>query len=132
MEKNLQRIFRTRMKLKNNLFHIIETLPDSAGYKLKLDPECFIYKAHFPEKPITPGVCIIGIATEMLEELLGHHLDLKMVKNAKFLSVINPKESPEVYCKFKKITETEEGEIKSNIEITGDDIIYSKLSLIHS
>ena len=32
---------------------------------IRLLPDNVIYKAHFPEKPITPGVCIVQMAVEL-------------------------------------------------------------------
>ena len=40
------------------------------SYTIKLIPSCVIYQAHFPGEPITPGVCIVQMAKELIEELL--------------------------------------------------------------
>ena len=57
---------------------------DSFIYTIELNPQHFIYKAHFPTEPITPGVCIVQIAKELLEDALGEMLEIKVIKNVYF------------------------------------------------
>ena len=78
------------MILKNNLYKISASNIEEKSFNLELVPDCVIYQAHFPEQPITPGVCIIQIASELLNELLQTEYKLTTVSNAKFLAVINP------------------------------------------
>ena len=79
------------MELKNNLYTIVskEGVGLMVSYTIKLIPSCVIYQAHFPGEPITPGVCIVQMAKELIEELLteqtavAHHLEITKVKNVK-------------------------------------------------
>lgn len=119
------------MKLNNNLYKIQLFDRERKSYCLELLPECIIYKAHFPEQPITPGVCIIQIAAELLEEYFGCPFELKSVTNAKFLAVISPDETRTVTYTFNKITATEiTGEIKTSVVVSGDNKVFTKLSLL--
>jgi len=58
------------MKLKNNLYKIIskEEVNSIFNYTVELNPSCVIYEAHFPGEPITPGVCIVQIGKEVIED----------------------------------------------------------------
>ena len=69
------------MKFLNNLYHIVskDVVDASIRYNIHLDASHFIYQAHFPDEPITPGVCIIQIAKELLEEHLGIGLEIQKV-----------------------------------------------------
>lgn len=69
------------MKLLDNLYHIIDenNCDVDHTYTIKLNAEHFIYAAHFPGEPITPGVCIMQIAQELLERHLGNDLVLETV-----------------------------------------------------
>ena len=49
-----------------------------------------VYKAHFPDKPITPGVCMIGAVVELLSQASGRALQLAKVNNIKYLSMMSP------------------------------------------
>lgn len=118
------------MQLKNNLYKVVCANPEEQSFTLALQKDCFIYKAHFPEKPITPGVCIIGIATELLEDLLSCKLELDIVSNAKFLEVINPLETQEVTYSFKKVSKEEDVyRVKIQVTVSHEDKIFTKLSL---
>ena len=49
-----------------------------------------VYAAHFPGKPITPGVCMIGAVVELLSQAAGQALSLAKVNNIKYLSMMTP------------------------------------------
>ena len=119
------------MRLKDNLY-TIETRQDEYGagtsYLIKLNPECFIYKAHFPGKPITPGVCLVQIGKELMEELSGQLLSLKRLKNAKFLSIVTPDESVEVKYEIVKLTETDR-EFSAKLTVTSAGEVKAKISM---
>ena len=67
------------MELKNNLYSIISADEAGKSFRLRLIPDCVIYRAHFPELPVTPGVCIIQIVSELLAELFPGEYELKSV-----------------------------------------------------
>ncbi len=127
------------MQLRNKLYKVIQK--DSAGLKgsfvLELNPSCFIYQAHFPGEPITPGVCIVQMGKELLEELLGDvwqrkvETEITKVKNVKFLSVISPNESTVINFQIKKVEVSEEDpEIKAQISVLSEDEAKAKMSLV--
>jgi 3-hydroxyacyl-[acyl-carrier-protein] dehydratase len=83
------------MELKNDFFGVKNVVQTATGfdYSIELNSDHFIYKAHFPDNPITPGVCIIQIVKELLEGTIKSKLFLKKIDNVKFLNVINPLEN---------------------------------------
>lgn len=118
------------MLLKNSLYNIKSQDALNSVFNIELNPDCFIYKAHFPELPITPGVCIIQVAMELFSELCGVALDLESVANAKFLSVINPEITKNLTYSFNKITISDESSLyKVSVVVADEDTIYTKLSL---
>lgn len=121
------------MNLLNSLYTITtdEQLVDGHAYTIKLDPEHFIYKAHFPGEPITPGVCIMQIAQELLELHCGEPLKIECVKSVKFLRIITPVENSEVCYTLQKIL-CEEGEVKCQVVVSAGDDTFAKLSLVCS
>lgn len=119
------------MRLTDNLFHI-ESLNDTEnGFEaaVLINPACPIYKAHFPGNPITPGVCVIQAAGEILENKLNRKIYLKTVKNVKFLSVIIPQEGKKLRYTFSNVTEEEEC-LKTQIVVSDEATVYAKISLI--
>ena len=125
------------MRLKDSLYKItnsesrIPNIEDGADilYEIRLDEKHFIYQAHFPNEPITPGVCIIQIAKELLEDILHQRLEIQTVKNVKFLSVISPTESPLITYHFSPISITKGG-CKSQVTVSSKKGTFAKLSFI--
>lgn len=119
------------MILKDNLYTIVanEVVEGGATYTIKLDPEHFIYKAHFPGEPITPGVCIMQIAHELLQLLCGYDLEIDCVKNVKFLRVIVPAKEQLVEYAFSKVS-TEEEAVKCQVAVSIEGETYAKLSIV--
>jgi 3-hydroxyacyl-[acyl-carrier-protein] dehydratase len=101
----------------------------SIRYNIHLDASHFIYQAHFPDEPITPGVCIIQIAKELLEEHLGIGLEIQKVKNVKFLNVISPLATPNVTYVFEKIMpDDSEKTYKVMTQVSSGETSLAKLS----
>lgn len=120
------------MTLKNNLYRITEENKNDKSYRLELIPDCMIYRAHFPEQPITPGVCIIQIASELLSELYSLAFELSSVSNAKYLAVINPQDTPELSYTFKKVAfDDENTSVKVSVIVSNDETVFTKLSLVY-
>ncbi len=121
------------MILKDKLYHITgQGLTDgSPQYTIVWEADHVIYQAHFPGEPITPGVCIIQIAQELLDEYAQQHYAVQEVKNVKFLNVISPLETPCVQYVFDKIVSSDDKqECKIQVQVRTKDTIFAKLSLI--
>ena len=119
------------MKLLNNLYMISkrETTSLSAQYDIFLEKKSFIYKAHFPNEPITPGVCIIQIAKELLEDYAHKHYTIKAIKNVKFLNVISPVITPYVTYILDKIVIDEANKTCSlQVQVLAEEVLLTKLS----
>ncbi len=126
------------MQLRNNLYIVTDRTVDgfSARYTLQLQPSCFIYQAHFPGEPITPGVCIVQIGKELVDDLLqtkgmSGHTEIVKVKNVKFLSVLSPEDTTSVVYDIKKVEVSEDKrEIKVQIVVTDSEEAKAKISLV--
>lgn len=121
------------MKFLNSLYSIVsKNVTDSSiRYDILLDASHFIYQAHFPEEPITPGVCIIQIAKELMENHLHQMLSIKTLKNVKFLNVISPVEIPQITFEFEKIIiDNHTKTIKMQSQILSEEVLLAKLSII--
>ena len=119
------------MRMTEGFFNIDSLNDIENGFEAFLctNPEHSIYKAHFPGNPITPGVCIIQAAQELLEKRINRKLYLKTVKNIKFLSVIIPEKDKKIKYSFSNIVEDENG-CKSQVVVSDNATVYAKISLI--
>lgn len=87
-------------------------------YRLSFDASHPIYKAHFPGNPITPGVCLLEIVGKLTEQKTGLKLRFIRAKNIKFLSVLNPENTPHADFKLKINSEQPYIEVQAVIETT--------------
>lgn len=82
------------MKVLEELFEVVsmETKAEGATLRAVLTPcrESAVYKGHFPDKPITPGVLMIQGVVELLERAQRERYTLREVKNIKYLALMTP------------------------------------------
>lgn len=57
---------------------------------LKARRDSTVYAGHFPSKPVTPGVCMIGAVVELLAQATAQPLRLAKVNNTKYLAMMTP------------------------------------------
>ena len=119
---------------------------DGSGATLRLLPESPVYRGHFPGYPITPGVCLVQMALEVIgqmadqvghdgkkeeaghdgkKEEVGHDVPVKLVaaKNIKFTSPVIPEEGMEL-----RFNISGEGENWS-VEVFNGEALSAKMSL---
>ncbi|MGB6084357.1 3-hydroxyacyl-ACP dehydratase [Moheibacter sp.] len=86
------------MKLLNDFYTILDSNSTETGISVlvKIDKEHSIFDGHFPNHPVTPGVCTMQIIKELSENHLEKNLLLKTARNVKFMAIINPEENDEV------------------------------------
>lgn len=68
--------------------------------RIRLNPSHEVYKGHFANFPVTPGVCLIQIIKEVLAGKLRKELLLKSGDNIKFLMIIDPNETGDLNLHF--------------------------------
>jgi 3-hydroxyacyl-[acyl-carrier-protein] dehydratase len=103
-----------------------ESFEDTCRILVVLNPSHEIYKAHFPGNPITPGVCLLQMALELLNARFERNLRLIEAKSIKYLKVINPLENPKIefIIQFK----TENDLIFADINIVVGETAFTKVN----
>lgn len=97
--------------------------PASAKASVVLLDDSPIYKAHFPGFPVTPGVCIVGMAVELASALTGRILSLAEAKDIKFVTPIFPKGETRVDFDLSMEEET----LKAVVSV--DDAVCAKMTI---
>lgn len=72
---------------------------NSATYRCRLHPEAPVFKAHFPEFPVLPGVLTLKMVVDAINAsqfFSTQTLTVQSIGNAKYLAVVNPQETQEV------------------------------------
>ncbi|MDR0660417.1 MAG: hydroxymyristoyl-ACP dehydratase [Prevotellaceae bacterium] len=68
----------------------IQDSPDSYAIQVELNAKHDVYKGHFPEQPVVPGVCIMQLIKECVEGIKKQTLLYSQILSCKFISVVNP------------------------------------------
>lgn len=110
------------MSLKDSLY--IPVFSDDTHMHVRLLPSSPIYAAHFPGYPITPGVILIQLATELLEEREGRHLELAEAVNVKFASPVFPGEGDVIVYSF-----APDGDARWKVTVEKDGVLCAKMTL---
>ncbi|MDO4880928.1 MAG: 3-hydroxyacyl-ACP dehydratase [Capnocytophaga sp.] len=81
-----------------------------------------IFKGHFPNFPITPGVCMLQIIKNFSEEIIGEKLFMSKTSNVKFMALINPKENAKLKLSLEIIPNENGTWVVKNTTSFGDTI----------
>ncbi|RYE25445.1 MAG: 3-hydroxyacyl-ACP dehydratase [Sphingobacteriales bacterium] len=90
--------------LMNDFYKIeyIQRDPNSVSCKVSFNMQHDIFKGHFPQQPVVPGVCMMEMVKELLEQQTDQTLWLRDAGNVKFLQLITPDVSPIVNISWEK------------------------------
>jgi len=91
---------------------------------IHFNPSHPIYKGHFEQMPVVPGVCLIQIVQELSEKKINQKLKLVSADNIKFLLVIKPVREA-VYRVILNLREIEQ-QLEVSATIGLGDTIYTK------
>ncbi|WP_257668355.1 hypothetical protein [Parapedobacter tibetensis] len=85
-----------------------------------------IFKGHFPNHPVTPGVCMMQIIKELTEKWAKCALILKKARNVKFMAIINPEDNLNIQVELD--IEEENGLISIKSTTSFEDTVALKFS----
>lgn len=116
--------------LKDQFYTVLSQRTAGAGTieaNIRFHADHEIFKGHFPEVPIVPGVCTMQLLKEFLEQELNRSLTLRSAGIIKFLGMINPLETPEVDVKL-SYTQLEELSWKVEAQLSKGEQVFYKVS----
>ena len=97
-------------------------------YLVELNPSHEVYKGHFPEKPITPGVCNILMIKELSEDALQKTFTLDKIDRCRLTNMVTPEGSPKLNVRIKTENASEQGKTNLSAEIFFSDVTFMTLS----
>ena len=103
--------------LLDNFYTILSSESSDSTTWIELNPDHTVYQGHFPEHPVVPGVCLLQLIKECAENIRQQKLQITQVSSCKFLSAINPIETPRIAIVL-SLKETEEGKLQLQAEGT--------------
>ena len=81
--------------LQGSFYTVLKNRANGASVNalLELNPEHHIFDGHFPQIPVVPGVCMMQMVKELVEDFTGQRLRLSKADHLKFLTIINPRQN---------------------------------------
>ena len=79
-------------------YHIVsqQISDDNATFVVVLNPNCAVYKGHFPSQPIAPGACSIEMIRQCASMAMGHEVRLSRIIQCKFTLLLVPDKDQEL------------------------------------
>lgn len=90
---------------------------------LTINKDHSIFEGHFPGQPVVPGVCMMQMILELMEQVTGKRLKLITAHDMKFLAVINPQVNNSVSATV-KYTEDEGGTFSASATIFCNETVH--------
>lgn len=81
-------------------FELLSAADSSASFEVQFNPDHPLYAGHFPGQAVTPGVCLIQTATELLSEARGKPFQLTAARQIKFLQMHHPTDPLRFECSW--------------------------------
>jgi 3-hydroxyacyl-[acyl-carrier-protein] dehydratase len=106
-------------------FRITESDAGKIKARISIDVQHPLYKGHFPQQPVTPGVVLVEIMRFVLSSYLDKHLMLKSAKEIKFMAAVVPSQMNQIDLNI-EYTEID-GKINANCTISEESRIFAKL-----
>ena len=115
-------------------FYKVVSIENSAENKylvlIHINAEHEVFKGHFPGNPIMPGVCMMQIIKELVEQISGSSLFMQSLSNVKFMALINPFNTPELRLEL-DISMTDTDLVKVKNVTYFDDTLALKLNSVY-
>ncbi len=110
-----------------NFYTTIDIIEDETNvhFRIDLNEDHEVYKGHFEEQPVVPGVIQLQILKEVLENYLSKDLFMGNVIQVKYLVPIIPQSSPQLDLHIQKIL-VEGTKVNTNATIGVGDQIFTK------
>jgi len=115
------------MDFNNDLFGVQQIVHEDGHIDatLSINKNSGILKGHFPNHPVVPGACMLQIVKEVLESALQSSIRLKKATNLKFMSMIDPANTPTVQLDI-NYKFAEDSTISTNAKLSTTETTYFK------
>ena len=113
--------------LLNDFFHINDL--QTEGFDVKatiiINADHKIFEGHFPGHPVVPGVCMMQMLKEILEQVTQKMTNLIKAHDMKFLALIDPSRNNNIQVSLKYSIETD-GSMILNATLYKDELTHFK------
>lgn len=107
-----------------------EVQENSYSFEISVNSNHTIFEGHFPNNPIMPGVCMMQITKDIVEDITGSKLFMKKCSNVKFMAIINPEINKELHLKI-DVSYTDDGAIRVKNSTKFEETVALKLNAVY-
>lgn len=110
-----------------NDFYTVESIQaneNKINATVLLNPDHDIFKGHFEQMPVMPGVCQTQLIKELLQQIIQKNLILSVGQNIKFTGMIIPTQHPkfQVDISFSELN----NQYTAEAQLYFEDTIFTK------
>ncbi len=114
--------------INNNCYKITQieqNTPTEIQAEISLDKQHPIFKGHFPNMPVLPGVCMIKMVKDTINQTYEEAYQISQASNIKFLVALNPEEVSALQLKI-KIKEKTTEHLKIDSQLFNEEHTFFK------
>lgn len=117
----------------NSIFNLkeISSTEDTHIVFVELNESHEVFKGHFPNQPVLPGVVQLQLVKMSLEQILGRNITTNVIKSVKYLQVIDPRKITSISLEI-KVKSNNEDDISIQATLHDGDSALMKLSASYS
>jgi 3-hydroxyacyl-[acyl-carrier-protein] dehydratase len=118
--------------LRDSFYHINSAtiIANTAVSEIRFNADHAIFQGHFPGQPVVPGVCMMQIVKDFVEDIVKFKLTLMEGDNIKFLSIIDPNVNNVVRVAVK--AESEGNQVSVTASLSSEQQIFFKFEGTYS
>ena len=112
-----------------NDFYTIKTLSNDAEKiqaTVLLNSSHAIFKGHFEQMPVVPGVCQTQLIKELLQEVTKKQLQLWKATNVKYTGMIVPHEYPLINVEISYLINSETNNYQVDAKLFFETTVFTK------
>lgn len=116
-----------------NNFFFIDKLNHTDGRidaEIRIDPSHDILKGHFPQQPVVPGVCMLEMQKEVMQQSLQKPLFMPSASMVKFLTMFTPDKS--ISAQFQIQYAITEDRIQVTSSLINSETIFLKFKGVYT
>ena len=84
-----------------------------------------IFEGHFPRQPVVPGVCMMQMIKEIIEQVIEKKTNLISASEMKFLAIIDPVQNNNIQATL-KYTSVNDVEVAVTATLFKEEVIHFK------
>ena len=99
---------------------------DNAVTRVRIDADHPLFRGHFPERSVLPGVVMAHIAVCLISTMVGAPMRIVSARAIKFLSPVDPHLTPELTY-HTVLRDAEDGR-SADVRVTAGNVVVMKLT----